>query len=60
MLIVGRFEGESIIIGEEIEIRVETLKKDKVMLAIDAPRQIPIQRKENCTLIAALSPESKS
>lgn len=46
MLVLGRKKGESIIIGEDIEISIIDIQKDMVKIGIKAPRQISIVRKE--------------
>ncbi|WP_050606976.1 carbon storage regulator CsrA [Clostridium niameyense] len=46
MLVVSRKKGESIIIGDNIEVTVVKLDDGTVKLAIDAPRDITILRKE--------------
>lgn len=49
MLILTRFNGESLIIGEE-EVEVEVLRIDvekrQVHLGIKAPKHVPVDRKE--------------
>lgn len=46
MLILGRKEGETLLIGEDIRISVLTAEKGRVRLAIDAPKSVPILRSE--------------
>ena len=46
MLVITRKKGESILIGEDIEIIVIKLDDGSVKLAIEAPRNITILRKE--------------
>ena len=46
MLILQRKTGESICIGDDIRITVTDTSGDKVKLAIDAPKCIPIAREE--------------
>lgn len=46
MLIFTRKKGESIIIGEDIKVTVIKHNLDQVRIGIDAPRNIPIDRKE--------------
>ncbi|WP_226085904.1 carbon storage regulator CsrA [Mesobacillus sp. S13] len=51
MLVLTRKNGESIKIGEDIEITVISSKNDQVKLGIKAPRNIEIFRKEILELI---------
>ena len=46
MLVLSRRENESIRIGDEIEIRVYRVARNRVRLAIVAPDDIRIQRLE--------------
>ena len=46
MLILARKQGESVVIGDGIEITVVEIKGDQVRLGIQAPVEIPIYRKE--------------
>lgn len=46
MLILSRKMGESLIIGDNIEIRVTEIAGDKVKLGIEAPQDLKILRKE--------------
>ena len=46
MLILQRRKGESVQIGENITITITELGTDRVRLAIDAPRELPIKRTE--------------
>ena len=46
MLILGRKEGESIIIGNDIKIKILEIKRGQVKLAIEAPKEIPVYREE--------------
>lgn len=46
MLILNRKIGESIIIGEDIEITILEVDEKRVKIGIDAPRDINILRKE--------------
>jgi carbon storage regulator len=42
MLISRRKEGETVLIGDDIEIRIISLRKKKVILGIIAPRDVRI------------------
>lgn len=50
MLILNRKTGESVTIGDEIQVTVLSVDSGRVRLAIDAPRSVSIVRSE---LIAA-------
>ena len=46
MLILQRKAGESLLIGEDIEISILSVDSGRVRIAIDAPKQVPILRSE--------------
>lgn len=46
MLVVSRKKGESILIGDDIEITIIKVEEGAVKIAISAPKNIPILRKE--------------
>ena len=46
MLILTRKKDESIVIGDNIEIKVVSIEDGKVKLGINAPKNIDIHRKE--------------
>jgi carbon storage regulator len=46
MLVLSRRKDESIIIGDEIEIMIADVRGNKVRIAIDAPKNISVHRKE--------------
>ena len=46
MLVLSRHEGEEIVIGDNITVRVTEIKGDSVRLAINAPREIKVHRGE--------------
>ncbi|MCR4427032.1 MAG: carbon storage regulator CsrA [Firmicutes bacterium] len=46
MLVLTRKAKQSIMIGDGIEITVVEIKGEAVKIAIDAPRHVPVHRKE--------------
>lgn len=46
MLIIGRRVGESIFLGEDVEVRIMDLTPSRVKLGIVAPKQLGILRGE--------------
>ena len=46
MLVLSRRSGESIIINDNIELKIVEIKGDYVKVGITAPRSIPVHRKE--------------
>lgn len=46
MLALSRKVGESIMLGNDIELSILEVKGDQVKIGISAPKQIPIYRKE--------------
>lgn len=46
MLVISRKKGESVLIGEDIEITVTRIEEGTVKLSISAPRSVTILRKE--------------
>ena len=46
MLVLTRKSNQSIMIGDEIEISVLAIMGEKVRIGIEAPRSIPVFRKE--------------
>jgi carbon storage regulator len=46
MMVMRRREGEKILIGENIVIHIEHIGRNKVKIAIDAPRELSIVAEE--------------
>ena len=46
MLALTRKTGETIVIGDNIELTILAISKDQVKVGIDAPKNISIHRKE--------------
>lgn len=46
MLVISRKKGESILLGEDIEITVVKIDDSSVKLSISAPKSVTILRKE--------------
>lgn len=46
MLVFTRKPGESLIVGDNVEITVLSVNRDHVRIGINAPREIPVHRRE--------------
>lgn len=46
MLVIGRKKGESILIGDNIEITIVKIDDGAVKIAVNAPKDVTILRKE--------------
>jgi carbon storage regulator len=46
MLVLSRKKNESIVINNDITIVVVDIRGDKVRLGVDAPKEIPVHRRE--------------
>lgn len=57
MLILSRKIDESIIINDNIEVKIISIEKGVVKIGIEAPAQIPILRQE---LVSAVKDSNKS
>ena len=57
MLILARRIGESIMVGDQVEISVVDIKGDQVKLGIKAPPQVKVYRRE---VYAAIQEENRA
>jgi carbon storage regulator len=46
VLVLSRQRNESIVIGDDIVITVVDVRGDKVKLGIEAPKEVPVHRRE--------------
>ncbi|MHC4075270.1 MAG: carbon storage regulator CsrA [Planctomycetota bacterium] len=46
MLVLSRCKGQSIMIGDEVEIMVVDIRGNKIRLGITAPKSVTVHRKE--------------
>ncbi|HZZ73664.1 MAG TPA: carbon storage regulator CsrA [Pirellulales bacterium] len=46
MLVLSRKKNESIIINDQITIVVVEIRGDKVRLGVEAPKEVPVHRRE--------------
>ena len=46
MLVLSRQKDESIMIGDNVEITIVDVRGDKVRLGVEAPKEIPVHRRE--------------
>ena len=64
MLVLSRKKNESIVINNDITIVVVEIRGDKVRLGVEAPKEVPVHRREVYDAIhrgiAAASPEVKT
>lgn len=58
MLVLTRKENESIMIGDEIEVKVLDLKDSQVKIGISAPRDVAVHRREVYLAIQAENAEA--
>jgi carbon storage regulator len=59
MLILSRKTNESIVIADNIVITVVEVRGDKVRLGIEAPKEVPVHRREVYDKIKAAEAEKK-
>lgn len=46
MLVLSRHRDESIMIGEEVEVKIVDIRGNKVRLGITAPKSVAVHRRE--------------
>lgn len=46
MLVLTRRSGESLMVGDDITVTVLEVRHDQVRIGIDAPRSVPVHRRE--------------
>jgi carbon storage regulator len=46
MLVLSRRKDESIMVGDNIEIMIIDIQHNKIQLGINAPKRVPVYRKE--------------
>lgn len=57
MLALARKVNQSIVIGNDIEVTILEIKGDQIKIGINAPKNVPIYRKE---IYAQIQEENKS
>ena len=60
MLVLGRKEGESIRIGDEIVVTVVSCSSGQVRIGIDAPARVAVHREEIYDSVAAANRQAAS
>ncbi|GAB4236518.1 MAG: carbon storage regulator CsrA [Acidobacteriota bacterium] len=53
MLVFTRKSGESLMIGDEVEVKILSVGSDSVKVGITAPRSVPVHRREVYDTIVA-------
>ena len=60
MLVITRKEGEEIVIGDPANplgvVRIASIKGDRVRVALDFPREVPVHRREVASQIIESGP----
>lgn len=59
MLVLSRKKNESIIINNDITIVVVEIRGDKVRLGVEAPKEVPVHRREVYDAIKGSEAEQK-
>lgn len=53
MIIISRLAGESVVVGDELTVTVVQVDGDEVILHIDAPGEVALERGENLAALPA-------
>ena len=59
MLVLSRKKNESIVINDDITIVVVEIRGDKVRLGVEAPKEVPVHRREVFDAIQRQTPEQR-
>jgi carbon storage regulator len=60
MLVLSRKKNESIVINDDISIVVVEIRGDKVRLGVEAPKEVPVHRREVYDAIKRSEKQAKS
>lgn len=60
MLVLSRKPGESLIIGDGIKVTVVEVKGDSIKIGIEAPKDVPVWRKELVDEVSTQNLEASS
>jgi len=60
MLVLSRKKNESIVIGDNITVVIVEIRGDKVRLGIEAPKEVPVHRREVYDAIKRNQDEQKA
>ncbi|MEX2026674.1 MAG: carbon storage regulator CsrA [Pirellulaceae bacterium] len=60
MLVVSRSKGESLMIGDDIEVQVVEIRGDKIRLGVTCPADTSVHRREVLDAIQRLNQESSA
>jgi len=59
MLVLSRKKDESIMFGDEIVVTIVEIRGDKVRLGIEAPKEVPVHRREGYDAIKRANQQVK-
>ncbi len=60
MLVLSRRLGESVVIGDDVEVTVLEVRGDVVRIGVDAPRSVQVRRRELVEEVAATNRSAAS